>query len=90
MGGMGGNGGRGDAPAAPTSTGTSGTGQTVGLTTEYEANRPQVMPVYNSPTQNESARQKRQQIMARSGRTSTNLRGNPGTSTYQNSFLGNV
>jgi hypothetical protein len=28
--------------------------------------------------------------MARSGRTSTNLRGNPGTTSYSNSFLGNV
>ena len=69
------------APAKPSPTPVS---------TEYEADRPQVMPVYNSPAQNESARRKRQEIMARSGRVSTNLRGNPGTTSYQNSFLGNV
>ncbi len=49
-----------------------------------------MMPVYNSPASIESARRKRMEIMARSGRTSTNLRGNPGTQSYQNSFLGNV
>lgn len=86
---MGGIGGptRGSTPAAevtPRST------DTTGISTEYEANKPQVMPVYNSPNQIESARKKRQEIMARSGRSSTNLRGNPGTQTYQNSFLGNV
>lgn len=57
---------------------------------EYEANRPQIMPVYNSPSQIESARRKRQEIIARSGRGSTNLVGNPGTQAYQSSFLGSV
>ncbi len=73
-----------------TTTPSTPTTPTTGLSTEYEANRPQVMPVYNSPAQIESARRKRMEIMARSGRGSTNLRGNPGTMTYQSSFLGNV
>jgi hypothetical protein len=59
-------------------------------TQEFEANSPQIMPVYNSPAQIESARRKRQELMARSGRTSTNLTGNPGTQSYMNSFLGSV
>jgi hypothetical protein len=82
---MGGIGGGSSAPAP-----TPRSSDTVGLSTEYEANRPQQMPVYNSPAQIESARKKRNDIMARSGRTSTNLRGNPGTTSYSNSFLGNV
>jgi len=80
----------GGAVTTSSATGSGGGNSTVGLSTEYEANKPQVMPVYNSPSQIESARKKRMEIMARSGRTSTNLRGNPGTQTYQNSFLGNV
>lgn len=79
---------RSGGTTTPTTTTTAPS--KVGLSTEYEANRPQIMPVYNSPTQIESARKRRQEIMARSGRGSTNLRGNPGTMTYQNSFLGNV
>lgn len=94
MGGIGGGGGSGESilrPGFGTPGGSSaGGGSTAGLSTEYEANRPQQMPVYNSPAQIESARKKRMEIMARSGRTSTNLRGNPGTQSYQNSFLGNV
>jgi hypothetical protein len=82
-------GGFGQAPLQPGAT-TPKSSDTAGLTTEYEANKPQQMPVYNSPAQVESARKKRQEIVARSGRTSTNLRGNPGTISYQNSFLGNV
>ncbi len=84
MGGIGSNSSGGKTPT------TTATPTTTGLSTEYEANKPQIMPVYNSPAQLESARKKRQEIMARSGRTSTNLRGNPGTATYQASFLGNV
>ncbi len=68
----------------------SGTTVTTGLSKEYQADKPQPMPVYNSPSQIEAARRKRQEIMARSGRTSTNLTGNPGTMSYANSFLGNV
>lgn len=60
------------------------------VSTEYEANRPQMMPVYNSPAQIESARRKREELLARSGRTATNLVGNPGTRSFQNSFLGSV
>lgn len=82
-------GGWGQAPAAAPTTPPPSSDKT-GLSTEYEANKPQQMPVYNSPAQIESARKKRQEIIARSGRGSTNLRGNPGTATYQNSFLGNV
>jgi len=93
MGGMGGgdstNGRGGGGTPAPTPSGAPGS-PTAGISTEYEANKPQVMPVYNSPGQIESARRKRQEIMARSGRQSTNLRGNPGTQSYQGSFLGNV
>jgi hypothetical protein len=61
-----------------------------GLSKEFKADNPQPMPIYNSPAQLEAARRKRMEIMARSGRTSTNLTGNPGTRSYQNSFLGNV
>jgi hypothetical protein len=61
-----------------------------GVSTEFQADRPQRMPVYNSPAQIESARQRRQQIIGRTGRTSTNLTGNPGTRSYMNSFLGSV
>lgn len=57
---------------------------------EFEANAPQQMPVYNSPTQLEAARRKRTEVLARSGRGSTNLVGNPGTKTFTNSFLGSV
>ena len=85
---MGGFGGGGAAPAA-TVVAPKGP-DTTGTSTEFEANKPQQMPVYNSPAQIESARKKRNDIMARSGRTSTNLRGNPGTTSYMNSFLGNV
>lgn len=60
------------------------------VSTEYEANRPQMMPVYNSPSSIESARRKRNEIISRSGRGSTNLVGNPGTQAYSNSFLGSV
>lgn len=84
-----GGGGTGVKAGTPTGTPTGPTAPTA-LSKEYEANRPQQMPVYNSPAQIESARERRRQITARSGRTSTNLRGNPGTQTYMNSFLGNV
>ena len=60
------------------------------VSSEYEADRPQIMPVYNSPAQLEAARRRRESIVARSGRTSTNLVGNPGTRAYQSSFLGSV
>lgn len=97
MGGIGSTGGssvnKGDPGAVVgggSSGGGGGGGVTGGTTTEFEANKPQQMPVYNSPAQIESARRKRMEIMARSGRGSTNLRGNPGTQSYQNSFLGNV
>lgn len=83
-------GGWGQSPAQATPAAAPRSSDTTGTSTEFEANRPQQMPVYNSPAQIESARKKRQEIVARSGRTSTNLRGNPGTSSYQNSFLGNV
>jgi len=82
-------GGWGQAPAQAATT-PPPSSDTTGISKEYEANKPQVMPVYNSPSQIESARKKRMEIMARSGRTSTNLRGNPGTQSYTNSFLGNV
>lgn len=82
--------GGGGREAAAAAAATPRSSDTTGLTTEYEANRPQQMPVYNSPAPIESARKKRQEIVSRSGRTSTNLRGNPGTTSYQNSFLGNV
>jgi hypothetical protein len=95
MGGMGSTGGprtvdKSGNPIVTSPTSSAGGGGGGGLSTEYEANKPQQMPVYNSPAQIESARKKRQDIMARSGRGSTNLRGNPGTQSYQNSFLGNV
>ena len=91
MGGMGTTGGsRGSGGTSSGSTTTPIAGSGAGLSAEYEANKPQQMPVYNSPAQIESARKKRMEIMARSGRGSTNLRGNPGTQSYQNSFLGNV
>lgn len=83
-------GGWGQAPQQQPAATAPKSNDTTGLTTEYEANKPQQMPVYNSPAQVESARKKRQEIVARSGRTSTNLRGNPGTTSYVNSFLGNV
>jgi len=89
MGGMGGGDSGNKGNQAPAPSGAAGS-PTAGISTEYEANKPQVMPVYNSPGQIESARRKRQEIMARSGRQSTNLRGNPGTQSYQGSFLGNV
>lgn len=72
-------------PVAP-----PGSAAATGLSREFEANKPQVMPVYNSPAQIEAAKRKRQELMARSGRTSTNLTGNPGTRAYANSFLGSV
>lgn len=65
-------------------------GKGKGISKEFTADNPQQMPVYNSPAQLEAARRKRMEIMARSGRTSTNLTGNPGTQTYRNTFLGNV
>lgn len=67
-----------------------GSAAATGLSTEFEADKPQIMPVYNSPGQVEAAKRKRQDIMARSGRTATNLTGNPGTKAYSNSFLGSV
>lgn len=83
-------GGGGAKKAATTTTTPAATPSPTPVTKEFEADKPNIMPVYNSPTQVESAKRRRQQIMARSGRTSTNLVGNPGTRTYQNSFLGNV
>lgn len=85
MGGMGST-----AKPATTPVATPGSAGATGLSTEFEADKPQIMPVYNSPTQVESAKRKRQELMARSGRTSTNLTGNPGTRSYSNSFLGSV
>lgn len=84
MGGIGG----GARPAA--TGGTTTPAKPAGVSTEFQADNPQRMPVYNSPSQIQSARQKRTEIMARSGRTSTNLAGNPGTKSYMNSFLGSV
>lgn len=82
--------GGGGQVAQPTGVATVN-GPSPGRTsTEFEANRPQQMPVYNSPAQLESARRKREELMARSGRGSTNLVGNPGTRSFQNSFLGSV
>ena len=48
---------------------------------------PQLMPVYNSPPQIESARRRRDAIIARSGRP---VAGKRGDQPYQSSFLGNV
>jgi hypothetical protein len=81
------------APAAtPASTpvASPGSAASQGLSKEFEANKPQIMPVYNSPAQVESAKRKRQELIARSGRGATNLTGNPGTRAYSNSFLGSV
>lgn len=88
---MGGRGGSGSLKPWQVATSPStGAASPTPTSTEYEANRPQVMPVYNSPSAIESARRKRQEIISRSGRGSTNLVGNPGTQAYSNSFLGSV
>jgi len=79
--------GRGPGGAAGSS---AARGNPSGLSTEYEADNPQVMPVYNSPQQIEAAKRKALEISGRSGRTSTNLVGNPGTRAYTSSFLGSV
>jgi len=60
------------------------------VTGEYAADKPAIMPVYNSPAQIESARKRREAVITRSGRSSTNLVGNPGTQAYQSSFLGST
>lgn len=78
----------GKSAAGPTTTNPTASPSPVSR--EFEADRPQIMPVYNSPSQLESAKRKRQALMARSGRSSTNLTGNPGTRSYQSSFLGSV
>lgn len=71
--------------AATTPTGPSGPS---GLSTEFTADNAVRMPTYNSPAQLEAAKLARQSLMAKSGRASTQLVAGPGTSTYQNSFLG--
>lgn len=87
---MGGMGSTAAQPDTTTVVASPGSAASQGLSKEFEANKPQVMPVYNSPAQVESAKRKRQELMARSGRTSTNMTGNPGTRAYSNSFLGSV
>lgn len=57
-----------------------------GGSTEFAADNPVRMPVYNSPAQLAAARMKLNDITGRSGRASTALV--PGTGTYAASFLG--
>lgn len=73
-------------PATPSYPATQAAFNTKGLSTEYQADSPVRMPVYNSPAQLEAARMKLADITGRSGRTSTSLV--PGVGTYAASFLG--
>lgn len=86
--------GTGGSPWGGSGTGAAGTSLATladpskGLSTEFSADNPVRMPVYNSPAQLAAARMKLNEITGRSGRTSTALVNAPGASTYSASFLG--
>lgn len=84
MTGLFGGGGGGSRTAAP----TTGTPVAPTPTTPYPADGVVRAPVLGSPVSNAAGNLRRQQIMARSGRASTRLAGNPGTAAYGNSSLG--
>lgn len=55
---------------------------------EYEDDKVRPMPSFLDPTYREAAREKRLGVIAKSGRSSTNLSATNGTRPYVNTFLG--
>lgn len=64
----------------------SGNGSNRGPEYADDGSRP--MPSYMNPAAIEAARERRLAMTAKSGRSSTNLSGTPGTRAYVNTFLG--
>lgn len=88
-------GGLGSRRRRASNSGQQGTGGTAGgglngKPPEYPDDGTRPMPSFMNPFYREAARDRRLEILAQSGRSSTNLTGAAGTRPHVNTFLGGV